>query len=72
LTEDLFKKKPDQYHVDVDVTCMTNEERQKVLSENKNKKGFITFGTSWGNQFPPNEKMFYTFWYEKEEAKNSI
>jgi hypothetical protein len=46
---------------------MTNEERQKVLSENKNKKGFINFSTSWGNQFPPNEKMFYTFWYKKEK-----
>jgi hypothetical protein len=67
LTEDLFKKKPNQYHVDVDVTCMTQEERRKVLSENKSKKGFINFSTGWENQFTPKEKMFYIFWYEKEK-----
>lgn len=46
---------------------MTHEERQKVLSEHKNKKGFINFSTGWENQFTPNEKMFYIFWYEKEK-----
>jgi hypothetical protein len=46
---------------------MTQEERRKVLSENKSKKGFINFSTGWENQFTPKEKMFYIFWYEKEK-----
>jgi hypothetical protein len=71
LNEDLFKKKSDQYHVDVDVTNMTHEERQKVLSDHKSKKGFINFSTGWENQFTPNEKMFYIFWYEKEKKQRA-
>ena len=67
MNEDIFKKKRNQYHVDVDVTCMTHEERQKVLSEHKSKKGFINFSIGWENQFTPNEKMFYIYWYEKEK-----
>jgi hypothetical protein len=69
LSGDLFKKKRNQYHVDVDVTHMTRDERLKVLSEHKAKPGFVNFSTGWENQFTPNEKMFYTFWYEKETAK---
>ncbi len=71
LNEDLFKKKRNQYHLDVDVTNMTEEERLKVLSEYKSKKGFLSFSTGWENQYTPKEKMFYTFWYEGEKPKKT-
>ena len=71
MNEDLFKKKRNQYCIDVDVTYMTENERLKVLSEYKSKEGFISFSTGWENQHTPKEKMFYTFWYEKEKKKAS-
>ncbi len=66
MSDDLFKKKENQYHINVDVTKISKEERLKVMSEHKAKPGFINFSTGWENQFTPNEKMFYTFWYEKK------
>jgi hypothetical protein len=66
MSDDLFKKKKNQHYVDVEVTKMTKDERLKVMSEYKSKPGFVSFSTGWENQFTPNEKMFYTFWYEKK------
>ena len=71
MNGDLFRKKPNQYHLDVDVTSMSHEERQKVLSEHQSKKGFINFSTGWENQFTPKEKMFYIFWYQKEKKNKT-
>jgi hypothetical protein len=64
MSDDLFKKKKNQYHVDVDVTKLSHDERLKVMAVHKSKPGFLNFSTGWENQFTPDEKMFYTFWYE--------
>jgi hypothetical protein len=64
LTEDLLKK-CSYYHIDVDVTSMTRDEKLEVLSEHEAKVGFVSFEAGWENQFTPKEKMLYTFWYEK-------
>ena len=69
--DELFKKKPNQFHVDVDVTCMSHDKRLKVMCEYKAKEGFINFSTGWENQFTPNEKMFYIFWYAKKAKKKT-
>lgn len=62
-----LEKRINMTYIDVEVTDMSQDERLKVLSEYKSKKGFLSFSTGWENQFTPNEKMFYIFWYEKEK-----
>jgi len=45
MSDDLFKKKKNQYHVDVDVTKLSHDERLKVMSDYKSKLGFVNFST---------------------------
>jgi hypothetical protein len=49
------------YYLDIEVTHLTPEERQKVRSDYMGRQGFINFSTGWDK-----EKMFYTFWYSKK------
>ncbi len=55
---------------EVDVTSMSKEQRRELLGKMQGKAGFINFATGWENQWQPNEKMFYTFWFEKVEKKD--
>jgi hypothetical protein len=56
------EKRINMTYIDVDVTNMSQDERLKVISDYKNKKGFLSFSKGWEKL-----KMFYTFWYEKEK-----
>jgi len=52
------------YFIDVEVTHLTPEERQKVKSEYVGRQCFINFSTGWEKG-----KMFYTFWYTTEKQE---
>src|ERR1700690_3428241 len=60
------------YFVDVEVTHLTIEERQKVKAEYISRKAFISFSTGWENQHTLQEKMFYTFWYSKGTQEGHV
>jgi len=55
--------KQNSHFVDVEVTHLPPDERQKVRDAYMARKGFINFSTGWENQHTTEEKMVYTFWY---------
>lgn len=69
LFPNLFKKKPNQYHINVNVTNKTEQEKQEIRQQHTSKKGFITYSHAWSKQYTPQEQEWFIFWYKKETNK---
>jgi len=54
------------YKIKVDVTRLSPEEKREILICYRNKVGYVKFSTAWKNQFSPQKRLFYIFWYEQK------